>query len=86
MNRISHINLNDKIRVKLGARAYELHEQWWNSFRDSEPTWPPYERPIEDENGYTEWQIHEFMYIFGTLMNGRADAILDYNVVIVSEN
>src|SRR5690348_10918622 len=56
-------NINDHVRIKLtdsGRKVLKAHY-------DSIELPPDFQRPSksEDANGFSEWQLHEVMYIFG---------------------
>ena len=81
------INLNDKIKVKLTALGVQIHFNHYNKVNTD------YKRqiiklqncrPVIDEEGYTEYQLWEFMNIFGNyLYNGAENVILPIEILRV---
>lgn len=69
-------NLNDTILVKLndsGKKIYRDH--WHHIIKDRDP--------IVDENGYTSFQMWDFMHIYGPfLMLGCTPPFEDMNILL----
>ena len=64
------ININEMVRVKLTLYAETKYQEYWRGFTD-------HSLPLQkDEEGYTEFQMWEFMHIFGPyLFNGSHQII-----------
>ena len=64
-------NVNYNVRVQLtetGIKELKKQHQaylvtWKKKERDE-----PFEPPIVDEKGFSRWQLHNLMYVFGDLM------------------
>ncbi len=69
-------NLNLYIKVKLNDYGKKIHDDYW---RDADV---PYELEV-DEEGYSSFQIHEFMHIFGPQATLAAKPVLETNNVLI---
>lgn len=64
-------NVNAYVRVKLTDRGRELHRQQYDELKATCPRLNLKYRPvIEDEEGWSEWQMHAVMWRFGKYMIG----------------
>ncbi len=62
-----HINLNEFIKVRLtdlGKDIYYHRYDMINAFAEKEVIKPKY--PKEDENGYTKFQLWDFIALYGS--------------------
>ena len=73
-------NLNYHIKVKLTEHGREIHRKYWEHIcRDCGHE---YKYPEVDESGYSCFQMHEFMHIFGSEMFLAAELVCETNVLI----
>lgn len=73
-------NLNLYIKVKLNKYGKQIHHDYWRDIcRDANV---PYELEV-DEEGYTSFQIHDFMHIFGPQATLAAKPFLETTDVLV---
>lgn len=63
-----NFNINQKVRVKLtefGKQKHkQMHEEFWLGTLQPDR---PYVPPVEDAEGWSEWQLHALMYELGHL-------------------
>ena len=57
-------NLNYYVKVKLNKRGMEIHRKVWEPI--SKECGLEYKYPETDEEGYSKFQIHDFMNTFGS--------------------
>ncbi len=61
------ININDSVRVRLtecGKKQHrENHDNFWRTTKHPNP--PKYTAPVEDVDGWSEWQLWCLMAEFG---------------------
>lgn len=76
-------NLNDEVRVKLNQRGIDILRTGHDAMND---LWRgklgPYRGPKIDQNGYTSFQMWEFMRIFGNTMIMGLDTPFEMNILI----
>lgn len=62
-------NVNSYVRVKLTPLGKNLHRddhyKFWNEARFPKDAIPNYTPPVEDENGWSKWQLWSLMEAFG---------------------
>ena len=79
------VNLNDRIKVKLtdlGKEIYYHRVDSVNEFYKREICKPKF--PDVDSNGYTEFQLHDFISIYGEHIGiGKPNVIEPLEIVIV---
>lgn len=75
-------NINDKVKVRLTDKGrdelraqYEDLQLFCTSIR-------PYQEPVEDAQGYSEWQLWDLMSRFGDLMCCGGDLYFDLEIII----
>lgn len=74
-------NINDTVKVKLTERGKQIHrEEWDRVFGDKSGF--IYTPPLEDENGYSRWQMWSLMKIFGNHMGLGLDCPFETNILI----
>lgn len=77
------ININNKIKVKLTDFGKSILDKEVNKLKqisEAPDNYTPYET---DDNGYTEFQLWQFMSIFGdSLYNGNRQ-IIENNEILV---
>lgn len=64
-------NINNKVRVKLTEEGHRIlkrnHDRFWRLLEPKQG----YDPPVEDKNGFSDWQMWELMREFGPdLYNG----------------
>ena len=73
-------NLNYYIKVKLTEHGKEVHREYWEDIcRDCGHE---YHYPEVDSDGYSCFQMHEFMHTFGSEMTMAAELVCETNVLI----
>ena len=80
------MNVNDQVLVKLTEGGKAKHKQYYADifaqlFEDWESRF--YSEPDVDFRGYTKFQMHEIMNIFGpTMFNGSRDMPFENNEIV----
>lgn len=72
------INLNEPIKVKLTQLGKDIYYHRFDSFNKAigeEICKPSY--PVEDEDGYTEFQLWDFMNLYGDFMGVGLPNVID---------
>lgn len=81
------INLNEPIKVKLTQMGKDIYYHQFDSLNKAigkEICKPSY--PVEDEDGYTEFQLWYFMNLYGNFIDiGSSDVIDPIEIVYVRE-
>ena len=76
-------NLNLYIKVKLNDYGRQIHDDYWRDIcRDANVL---YELEV-DEEGYTSFQIHKFMNLFGEYAHLGAKPFLETNDVLIERS
>lgn len=73
-------NLNLYIKVKLNEHGKQIHYDYWKDTCERFDT--PYKLEV-DEEGYSSFQIHEFMNVFGEYAHLGAEPFLETNDVLI---
>jgi len=61
-----NLNINDHVKVRLTDLGRRLHRQHWDKVFSSHIMSPPrYQPPRDDGSGWSEFQLHELMSLFG---------------------
>ena len=79
-------NLNNFVKVKLtdyGKDLFYHRQDEFNSFVGKQILTPQY--PHVDEEGFTEFQLHEFMNVFGRYMTVGFNNIIENNNIYICE-
>lgn len=79
-------NINDFIKVKLtdlGTDIFYHQYDELNKFYGREMIKPHY--PNVDKEGFTEFQLHEFMNLFGKYMVNGFDLVIENNSIYICE-
>ena len=80
------INLNNKVKVKLTSLGVKIHFDHYNKVNEEyqkQIVKMTYCMPVIDEEGYTEYQLWEFMNIFGNhLYNGSENVIFPIEIMV----
>lgn len=68
MNNTINFNLNDYIHVKLTVKGRKIlrenHDDLYKTYTGD----IKYRPPVEDKNGYSKWQLWDFMHSLGPRM------------------
>lgn len=75
-NRYKLVNLNEHIKVKLTETGKEVFRKYYNNI--------PYSLHIDDD-GYAEFQLWDFMHIFGSDMRMAGPLVCETNVFIETQ-
>lgn len=76
-------NLNLYIKVKLNEYGKQIHHDYWKDIcRDANVQ---YKLEVDDE-GYSSFQIHEFMNLFGEYAHLGAKPFLETNDVLIERS
>lgn len=76
-------NLNYYIKVKLNDYGKKIHYDYWKDIcRDADV---PYELKV-DEEGYTSFQIHDFINTFGEYAHHGAKPFLETNDILIERS
>ena len=79
-------NINNKVRVKLTQHGKNMlsydHMKLYADFRVT----PDYDPPVEDENGWSEWQMWELMSPFGKYLSNGGDMPFEPTIEIVERD
>ena len=76
-------NLNLYIKVKLNDYGKKIHRDYWKDICSD--THIPYKLEI-DEEGYSSFQIYDFMYIFGEHAYMGAKPFLETNDILIERS
>lgn len=85
------INLNSIVKVKLNDRGKDIYYHRFNDInrfiksRGAKPLDPGY--PVVDEDGFSEFQLWNFIHIYGEyMMIGAPNITKDLNIYINDED
>ena len=80
------LNINNMIKVQLTDRGKDIYyhkDDGVNKFYGTEVITPEY--PKVDENGFTEFQLWNFMSIYGKYMFTGMEQVIKYNNIYIDE-
>jgi len=77
---MKEFNINDYIKVKLTKHGQKIHISYYEKF-DTYGVNKKFYKPEIDNEGYTEYQLWEFMNIFGEHMFNGADQLIENNLI-----
>lgn len=81
-------NLNEYVRVKLTDRGRKLHrednEQFWATVKMNTP--PVYVPPVEDDEGWSTWQLWSLMEAFGSHTTIGSNLCFETTIELVGVN
>jgi len=78
-------DVNEKVKVKLtDAGKNELRRQH-EELRSRVQSILPYTNPIEDEKGYSTWQLWVLMSTFGHIMVNGGDVPFNTEIIILGK-
>lgn len=83
MNINLNISLNDEIRVKLTPFGLKKHKDAWKLL-NIEAFHICYQAPSIDSNGYSTFQLWEFMNIFGQFLYNGAKTVIENNQIEIT--
>ena len=79
---LEKININQFIKVKLTDYGQQIHIKHYDKYLKS--IFPESKNiPVKDENGYTKYQLWEFMNIFGAYVFNGEEQIIENNEVYI---
>lgn len=58
-------NLNETVRVKLKPEGIEILRKRHEEYRSKIPSFGEFKPPVTDEEGWSKWQLWDFMRTFG---------------------
>lgn len=76
------INLNDWIKVKLTAHGKDIHRRWKSQIAHLLKTSKVDIEPETDEDGYTKYQLWQFIELFGQYIGMGEDAVIMPLVIV----
>ena len=79
------ININDCIKVKLTPYGYDTHIRHYKKYLGDNFNIKLFS-PCVDEEGYTRYQLWDFMNIFGEYMYNGSKQIIENNMIYYPEN
>jgi len=77
-------NINDKVKVKLTDAGKDEIRAQYEDLQLFCTSLRPYQEPVEDDQGYSEWQLWHLMSTFGELMCNGGDLYFDLEIIIPS--
>ena len=82
MKILTQFNINDHIKVKLTRLGRIVHTEHYRKYLQNMPHFVPVEwLPDIDDEGFTRYQLHEFMNIFGEYMFVGAEQLFENNLI-----
>lgn len=69
-------NVNHNVRVKLNSLGRKLHREQFEELERKVPSGLPYRPPVEDADGWSQWQLWQLMQVFGGPNIGNGMEIL----------
>ena len=80
------INLNDWIKVKLTEHGKDIHRRWKSQIAHLLKTNKVDIEPETDEDGYTKYQLWQFIELFGKYIGMGEDAVIMPLVIVPVES
>lgn len=77
------ININNKIKVKLTGFGKSILDKEVNKLKQLSGVPDNYNPYETDDNGYTEFQLWQFMNIFGDHLYNGAIQVIENNEILV---
>ena len=79
-------NLNDYVQVKLNDEGHEIIKKQWDELRELYPNLSgEYKRKEVDKDGYSRFQMHTLMFVFGPCCFAGAIVVFNTNVKVQVE-
>lgn len=78
-------NINDCIKVKLTAKGKKIIQEDYEQLCASYPNLDIKMRYVEDADGYTEFQLWDFMRLFGSHLYCGSPCYIEKNQIILEE-
>jgi hypothetical protein len=80
------INLNDTVFVRLTERGRKSHKKYYEEFFKSVGLpQSRYTAPAEDEEGFSQWQLHDLAFHFGKDMSIGVNTPLETTIYVKVE-
>lgn len=81
-------NINEYIKVRLTDYGRKMHRKNYDEFwgKIAVPRIIDYIPPIEDEDGWSTWQMWTFMEQFGRYMRLGEKNVIETNIIIVEDH
>ena len=77
---MKRFNINDYVKVKLTAHGYNVHEMHYKKYLGANYN-EKYYAPAVDREGFTKYQLWEFMNIFGEYMFNGSEQVIEDNLI-----
>lgn len=79
---MKEFNINDYIKVKLTGLGVSIHTEYYMKYLEYFPMFRYAELvPYVDSEGFTKYQLWEFMNIFGEHMYNGAEQVIEKNLI-----
>lgn len=80
-------NINHKVRVKLTKMGHAIHRANHMKLYMGYPSnsWPTYNSPEEDANGWSTWQLWKLMREFGSHMYNGAEVPFETEIELLED-
>lgn len=75
-------NVNDYVRVRLTDLGRKIHRAEFDELNDKFESKMDYTPPNEDKDGWSRWQMHHLMRIFGLELFVGLDVPFEPNIII----
>lgn len=72
-------NINEHVRVKLTDVGRAWHREYMLPFHTPDY---PYKPPKEDAEGWSRWQLHDLMQIFGSKIAPGTDLMFETDIIL----
>ncbi|QDV86931.1 hypothetical protein [Planctomycetes bacterium TBK1r] len=73
-------NLNDYVYVRLTEHGRQVHREWFESVMSGNLWDAGYTKPVEDDDGWSKWQMWSLINVFGNHVYMGAKPCFDMNV------
>jgi hypothetical protein len=70
-------NLNNNVFVKLNDKGRAMHKAYWEPFSSGN-----YRAPMESYDGWSQFQLHEVMSVFGPAMSVGMDNPMETEIIL----
>ena len=78
-------NINDTVKVRLTDIGRDELRAQYEDLQMHATSLLPYQPPVEDENGYSTWQLWVLMQKFGDLMCNGGDLYFEPEIEIAEQ-
>jgi len=77
------LNINDVVHVQLTDAGRQELKRQYNELRETFPYLSQNDnRLVEDEQGWSKWQVHSLMNIFGHMMHNGGELPFSDNILL----